>query len=153
MLVIVFTTFSGCGGSNVTVKSENLCFDFEISHGGSAFLINAKVKSEGEMEFTVLSPNNIEGLSLRFSDSTVHAEFLELKKDFPINNTDFGVLGRIHSAFSVLPHAEVTEQGDNLIATASVGDEEYTFTVTDLGIPIKLSLNDGEIEFKNIITE
>ena len=153
MLVVVFTTFSGCGGSNVTVKSENLCFDFEASHGGSSFLINTKVKSEGEMEFTVLSPSNIEGLSFSFSDSVVHAKFLELEKDFPIDNTDFGVLGKIYRAFSALPDAEIIKQGDNLTATVSVEDKEFTFTVTDLGIPIKLSFNDGEIEFKNIITE
>ncbi len=102
------------------------------------------------MEFTVISPVNIEGLTFRFSDTSVHTEFLGLKKDFPINNTDFGVLGKIHKAFSMLPGELAYKQGEELEVVVSADGQEFVFTVTDLGIPISLSWDGYEIEFKNI---
>ncbi len=147
-LLIAFLFLSGCKNNTVVVKPENLSFDFEISHGGSSFLINAEVDIGGEMEFTVLSPENIKGLSFEFSDSTVHTEFMELEKDFPINDTDFGVLGRLYNAFFAVSGAEAVRQGDKLVTT--VGDDEFVFTVTDLGLPIAVSFDGNEIEFKNI---
>lgn len=151
MLSVMLIFLSGCARSTVIVKPENMSFDFEISHGGSSFLINAQVKTGGEIEFTVLSPQNIEGLSFKFSETGVHTEFLGLKKDFPFSSSDFGVLGQIYNAFSGVYGAEAVKQGDRLIA--AVEDDKFIFTVTDLGIPIALSMDGNTIEFKNIITQ
>lgn len=105
------------------------------------------------MEFTILSPVNIEGLTFRFSDTSVHTEFMGLKKDFPINNTDFGVLGKLHKAFSMLSGESAYKHGEELQALVSVDGQEFIFTVTDLGIPIGVSWDENKIEFKNILTQ
>ncbi len=143
---------SGCSGAGVAVKPENLSFDFEITNDKSVFLINAEIEEDGEMEFTVLSPENIRGLSFEFSKMAVHTEFLGIKKEFQRESTDFGILGQLYNAFSVLSGAETIKDGEERLAVVSDGEQEFVFTVTDLGIPIAISFNDSKIEFKNIST-
>lgn len=141
---------SGCSGDSVPIKTDNLSFGFKISHDGSVFNINAEVEEPGEMKFTVVSPENIKGLTFEFSKEAVHIEFLGLKKDFPRADTDFGVLGQIYNAFSALHGAEAVKDGDDREAIVMGGEQKFIFTVTDLGIPIALSFDDNKIEFKNI---
>ena len=150
VFLVIF--LSGCGGNKVIVKPENLKFDFEISNGGSSFLINAAVHSGGGMEFTVLNPKNIEGFTLVFSDTAVHTEFLGVQKDFPAADGDFGVLGKIYKAFSALSGALAEKQGDIFTVPISIEDDEFIFTVTQMGVPISLDINGQEILFSNIIT-
>lgn len=143
-LVLILT---GCGATrDVQTKVK---FDFDLVTENGAFFINAKV-SENKMEYTVLSPENIKGLTFVFSDNRVDSEFLSHQQSFPFEKGDFGVLGSLYMAFEGLKGSSAQKRGDEFIAEVSCEGENYTFTVTELGIPISVRFDNCEILFKNI---
>ncbi len=151
LLAIVFCLLLcvGCGGKTA-VQSTDIAFQFPFSSGGEEFFVEAEINSEGDAEFIVSKIASKAKLYLEFEDDTVHTEFLGIKQDMPRDTTDFGLIGHIYTAFSGLHNTEAERQGDEYIATVIVGDNKYIFTVTDLGLPIGLSINGEKIEFNNI---
>lgn len=147
VVLCVALFFSGCAKEQ-SVKT-NMEFDFEIAAENGTFFINA-VKNEGSMKFTVLSPENIKGLTFVFSGNGVDSEFLGHKQSFPLERGDFGVLGSMYRAFTALTDTKAYKNGDEFIAEVTADGENYVFIVTELGIPLSVRFNGTEILFKNI---
>ena len=147
-LVFCFVIFlSGCGGGKEV--QTDIKFDFELEAKNGTFFINAEVLGEN-MKYTVLSPENISGLTFVLREDNAEIEFMNHKKSFPRGSEDFGVLGSLYSAFSALKGAEAVKSGDKFIAEVTAEGKNFTFTVTELGLPLSVKFGDTEIFFKNI---
>ena len=138
---------AGCGTGRQV--QTGIKFDFELPGERGTFFINAEVGEE-TVKYTVLSPENIEGLTFIFSENTVETEFLSHNQTFPNKNGEFGLLGSLFAAFRELKGAVAHKSGDEYIAEVTAEGENYTFTVTELGIPISVKLGSSEIYFKNV---
>lgn len=138
---------AGCGGGRQV--EANIKFDFELEAERGTFFINAEV-SDNAVKYTVLSPENIKGLTFVFSGSMVETEFLGHKQAFPNKSGEFGVLGSLYSAFTALGGTIAQKSGNEYITEVTADGVNYIFTVTELGIPISVKFGDTEIYFKNI---
>ena len=143
-LILLLT---GCTQSR-KVQTE-VKFDFELVADNGTFFINAEVH-EDNMKCIVLSPENISGLTFIFSEDRVDTEFLGHQQSFSLEKGDFGVLGLLYRAFEALKDTEAVKSGDKFIAEVEAEGENFTFTVTELGIPLSVKFEDTEIFFKNI---
>ncbi len=140
----------GCGGGSVQPQSNNLAFGFDFQSGEDKFSVNADINGGGDISFTVLEPESIREFKVVFSGDTVETEFLGVKKEFPLNDTDFGIFSQIYRAFSGLQNPTAESKDGEYTAVVTVGTDTYAFTLTDLGLPISLKINGTDIEFKNV---
>lgn len=138
---------AGCG-SGQPVQTD-IKFDFELIGEHGTFFINAEV-GEDAVKYTVLSPESIEGLTFVFLENTVETEFLSHQQTFPNKSGEYGILGSLYNAFSGLRGAVAQKSGDKYIAEITVDGVNYTFTVTEMGLPISVRFGDNEIYFRNI---
>ena len=150
-LLLCLVMCVGCGGKT-EIKAKNISFEFAFQSGNEEFLLEARVNDTGDMEFTVLKPENIDGFKAVFSGNTVNMHFLNVEKSVPFFTDEFGIPGHIYTAFSLLESAEASRQSDEYKAEVSSNGNEYIFTFTELGLPISLSVNGEKIEFNNIKT-
>lgn len=143
----VFLVLTGCSATR-DVQTE-VKFDFDLVTDNGTFFINAEV-GEDRIKYTVLSPENIEGLTFIFTEDRVDTEFLSHQQSFPFEKGDFGVLGSLYKAFNGLKGVSAHKSGDEFIAEVTVEGENYIFAVTELGIPISVKFSNAKIFFKNI---
>ena len=138
----------GCSGKAVNVDCRGISFDFALENEEQSVSVNAISNENGDILFSITG-GNIDGLKVQFAGESIKTEFLGITEEFT-GDTDFGVLSAIYNIFSALHNAEVQKSGDEYIAEHSLKDINATLTVTELGLPIALTLGETEIQFNNI---
>ncbi len=92
-------------------------------------------------------------MELELTDTACKIHFLGIENEYPIEYMGKSVLSKIHRAFWLLINREGKKSFNSDKIIVSDNDTHYTFTVTELSIPIALEFQNYKIEFKNIREE
>ena len=149
VLFVCLLTCAGCSAKSVNAALRGISFSFTCENNSGSTEIAASVNQNGDMLFKVCS-GRAEGLSLSFSEDGIKTEFCGVSEVFP-SGTDFGIMSDMYEAFLGL-HNTTAEYSSGEY-TVFNSELDATLIVTELGLPIKLTLKGSEISFNNIKVE
>ena len=145
----------GASGSDITPYTKGITFTADITLYNECCSAEVSVSKDGETRFELISPENVEGLTLIFSGSEVHAEFDELEYPYSISPLDeSGMCGRLYAilADTFDPETKASADADRIYVSGEAQDAEYNLYLGATGLPISAESINGSFSavFKNV---
>ncbi len=148
LLFIPILLLVGCSrASNVKPVTRGIEFDTRVCYYNECYEAKGNINENGELRFTITSPENIAGLELLLDGANVTATFggMEYKTENPQLFGAFGLVGAIFS--DIRQKNAVARVDDNIYSVEGRADgSEYDLIVSTQGLPIELEADRGDLE-------
>lgn len=150
LFLILSLFLCSCGKQKENINIKNLSFSIDFIYNNSAYSVDTKVYENGDINFTVAKPENIKGMQIICCGDILKVDFLGIEREYRNEYLKNSPLLKIQKAFRGLLNNEskIGFGSDKRIIIEN--GVEYTFTITELGIPIAVEFENYKFEFKNI---
>jgi len=148
LLFIPLLLLAGCSkASNIKPVTKGIEFDTRVCYYNECYEAKGSIDSNGDMRFTITSPENIAGLELLLSGENVTASFgrMEYKNENP---QLFGAFGLINKIFIDIreKNGKVLVDDNEYSVEGRADSSEYDLIVSTQGLPIELDADRGDLE-------
>ncbi len=154
-VLLFLIVLCGCGGSNTVVPIlNNINFTAETECGDAHYAFDVSISDEST-NIKVISPEEIAGLNLNFSDSNVSAEYLGIKYTPNSGNMpDSGVAAVLNDVINYVNQEGLTavSNENNCCVEGKIGDDEFIFQFSPAGLPLELEIPNKNytVKFNNV---
>ncbi len=155
-LALLFMIFilAGCGTTKqVTSTLDGISFDADIEYGDYECECFVKAYGGGLFNCTVKEPKSIAGTTVEYNGSALTVTYMGItytpQSPFPCENIS-DILNSIMTKAAAADAAE--KRGEEYIVEGKSGKYDYTITVTDAGLPIRLKCEEADltVDFSNV---
>ncbi len=140
---LVLITLCGCAGSKVVKPViNNIDFTAYVECDNADYVFDVSISDEST-DINLISPEEIAGLNLSFSDSKVLAEYLGIKYTPDSGNMpDGGVAAILNNVINYINQEDVTavSNENNCSVEGKIGDDKFIFQFSPAGLPLKLEI-------------
>lgn len=152
---LILFAFILCGCSSEKTADpivSGIAFDADIEFNSKSYSCAVKLENSGNTEVKVTKPSNLAGLKISGKNGKFTAEYLGIKKELNESALD-SAADIILKCYDSVFEAEKKED-NNCSASGKIGDIDYIYTYSPLGLPISLSVPDKNLnaEFYNVKT-
>lgn len=147
----------GCSGSikTVTPVLSGISFTAKVSFYNEYYECETVIDTDGAMRISVLSPADISGMRLIFSNDSVTAEYMGLTytpktESLPVGSvaqTFYGIIKDL-SAKETIP----IKANENCIYEGRINERAYSFCFAPSGLPLYIEIPDNSfrIDFSGV---
>lgn len=154
-IVIMLITLCGCGSENRIVPVlKGIAFDASVDFNGEKFAYTAEICDDGSMSAYLTDPTELSGMTIKFDDGDITAEYMGLDYEAKLNAFPQGNIVKI--VYDVFCNSEkgecFTADGENCRAEGKTGGKNYLFDLAPSGLPLSLEFPDDDIKiiFNNV---
>ncbi len=156
VLALLFIIFilAGCGRTKQVASTlDGISFDADIEYKDYECECFVKAYGGGLFSCTVKEPETIAGTTVEYNGDELTVTYMGLnitpQSPFPCENIS-DILNSIITKASAANTAE--KRGDEYIVEGKSGKYDYTITVTDAGLPIRLKCQEADltVDFSNV---
>lgn len=153
ILISIFILFGfvGCKKSlDVTAVTSGLSFDMQIICGDTRAICNTVIEENEKATYKIISPDKIKDFSYVFENSNVYVSFKGL--EYNIDSSEDNIFCTVNSMFEFLrKNKPKPKKEDKLyLFSGKTQKSEFELTTSESGLPIRASIDDIEIIFKNV---
>lgn len=153
--VFIFIILCGCGNSKVvTPVINNIDFIAQIEFADENYVCDISIYDKNT-DITVVTPEQIKGLTFHFTRSEVSVEHLGIK--YTTDASDVPAGGVVVILNDVINH--INDEGltavyneENCSINGRAGEDKFIFEFSPAGLPLKLEIPDKNytVKFNNV---
>ncbi len=152
LAVIMIVSNTGCSNKSsvVTPVTTGLSFTSQISFNDTEIKCETVIEKDGKTTFTVITPDEIKGLTFAFGSGNATASYKGLEYKFSGELSEYNAVNMVYKVLENADENSVIMKDDAYIIRGSIDNIDYALQLGATGLPIKITAENGlEVVIKN----